>query len=71
MSNTHATRDVHVRSAPPDRAEGTRATVYAEGLKKISALATDAQGRVWARPAEATDKDPMPSPSSPRPARRR
>jgi len=32
------------------------ATVYATGLKKISALATDASGRVWAATAEATDK---------------
>jgi glucose/arabinose dehydrogenase len=37
--------------------KGLQATVYAKGLKKISALATDAQGRVWAATAEATDKD--------------
>ena len=36
---------------------GLRATVYAKNLKKISALATDAEGRVWASTAEATDKD--------------
>jgi glucose/arabinose dehydrogenase len=32
------------------------ATVYATGLKKVSALTTDAHGRVWAATAEATDK---------------
>jgi glucose/arabinose dehydrogenase len=33
------------------------ATVYAKGLKKLSALATDPQGRVWAATAEASDKN--------------
>jgi glucose/arabinose dehydrogenase len=35
---------------------GLHAAVYAKKLKKISALATDAHGRVWAATAEATDK---------------
>jgi glucose/arabinose dehydrogenase len=37
--------------------KGLAATVYATGLKKISALATDAHGRVWAATAEASDKN--------------
>ena len=36
--------------------QGLRATVYAKKLKKVSALAVDAQSRVWAATAEATDK---------------
>ena len=36
---------------------GLTATVYAKKFKKISALATDAQGRIWAATAEATDKN--------------
>ncbi|HEY3671042.1 MAG TPA: SMP-30/gluconolactonase/LRE family protein [Acidimicrobiia bacterium] len=35
---------------------GLRATAYAKGLKHIAALATDAQGRVWAATAAASDK---------------
>ena len=34
---------------------GLVATVYARSLKKISALAVDAQGRIWAATAQATD----------------
>jgi glucose/arabinose dehydrogenase len=34
---------------------GLAATVYAKGLKHLSALATDAQGRVWAATAAASD----------------
>jgi len=36
--------------------KGLTATVYAKKLKKLSALATDAQGRIWAATAQATDK---------------
>ena len=36
--------------------KGLTATVYAKRLKKVSALAVDAQGRVWAATAAATDK---------------
>ena len=36
---------------------GLVARVYAKKLKKISALAADAQGRIWAATAEATDKN--------------
>src|SRR3954451_10499160 len=35
---------------------GLSATVFATGLKHVSALATDAQGRVWAATAAASDK---------------
>ncbi len=35
---------------------GLTATVYAKGLKHVSALATDAQGRVWVATAAASDK---------------
>jgi glucose/arabinose dehydrogenase len=35
---------------------GLRATVYSKKLKKISALGSDAQGRIWAATAQATDK---------------
>ncbi len=35
---------------------GLTATVYATGLKHASALATDAQGRVWVATAAASDK---------------
>ena len=35
---------------------GLTATVYAIGLKHASALATDAQGRVWVATAAASDK---------------
>ncbi len=35
---------------------GVTATVYAKGLKHASALATDAQGRVWVATAAASDK---------------
>ena len=34
---------------------GLTATVYAKGLRHVSALATDAQGRVWAATAAASD----------------
>jgi glucose/arabinose dehydrogenase len=34
---------------------GLVATVYARSLKKISAVAVDAQGRIWAATAQATD----------------
>jgi len=36
---------------------GLAATVYARSLKKLSALAVDAQGRVWAATAQATDNN--------------
>ena len=35
---------------------GLTATVYAKGLKHVSALATDAQGRVWVATAAASDQ---------------
>ena len=35
---------------------GLTATVYAKGVKHVSALATDAQGRVWVATAAASDK---------------
>ena len=35
--------------------KGLSATVYAKGLKQVSALAVDAQGRIWAATAAATD----------------
>ena len=35
---------------------GLTASVYAQGLKHASAMATDAQGRVWIATAAATDK---------------
>jgi glucose/arabinose dehydrogenase len=35
---------------------GLRASVYTTGLKQASALATDAQGRVWVATAAASDK---------------
>jgi glucose/arabinose dehydrogenase len=37
--------------------EGLTATAYAKKLKKLSALAVDAQGRIWAATAEATDEN--------------
>lgn len=37
--------------------KGLAATVYASGLKKVAALATDAHSRVWAATADASDND--------------